>query len=203
MLLVWFLLKRNQNKKPMKKSFKLLTLLILSTSLLFTSCKKNDPIASAPTNGDSNWTFGNYTYARGGSSQKSQTNDSKTLTVIAVSTSGVGTYGAFSGSGLTMSFYSNLGTGKYNLGNTDLLVSNPGTKILDVQCTIGTAVNTGATLYTPNALSADVTADIRKDANGQYHVSLSKPVTLFKDVVVSGGVPNAANSYELTINNAY
>lgn len=188
----------------MKKSFKLLSLLILSTSLVFTSCKKNDAIAPAPTNGDSNWKFGDYTYARGGSSQgSSASDDGKTLTVIVVSTAGIGTYGAFSGSGLTLSFYSNLGVGKYNLGNTELLVSNPGTKILDVSCTIGTAVATGATLYKPNALSTDVTADITKDANGQYHIALSKPVTLFKDVVVSGGVPNAANSYELTINNAY
>ncbi|WP_354359558.1 hypothetical protein [Pedobacter sp. UYP30] len=187
----------------MKKSFKILSLLILSSSVLITSCKKSDPIAPAAPSGDSNWKFGDYTYIRAASSQKSQTNDSKTLTVIAVSTAGVGTYGAFSGSGLTLSFYSNLGVGKYNLGNTELLVSNPGTKILDVSCTIGTAVNTGATLYTPNALSTDVTADITKDANGQYHVALSKPVTLFKDVVVGGGVPNAANSYELTINNAY
>lgn len=188
----------------MNKFTKLLSLSLILITVMFTSCsKKNDPGANGKNDSDSNWKFGTYTYARAASSQSSSTSDGKTITAIAVTTSGNGgDYGAYSGSALTFTFYSNLGVGKYTIANTQAMVASPGVKILAVDCTIGTAVNTGAILYSPVGDSG-ITADVTLDTNGKYHITLSTPVVLAKNVVTGGGIPGAADSYSLTINNAY
>ena len=188
----------------MKTPFKVLALLLLTASVAFTSCKKDNPAPDKAANsGDSHWKFAGYTYTRGTSSQSSSAQDDKTLTVVVVSTTGNGgDHGAYSGSALTFSFYSDLGTGKYTLANTETMVSNPGSKIIDITCTIGTAVATGATLYT-RTVNSTATADVTKDSDGQYHITLSTPVTLTKDVEVSGGVSGAEDTYQITVDNAY
>jgi hypothetical protein len=188
----------------MKTPFKVLALLLLTVPVAFTSCKKDhaDPDKSANA-GDSKWTFAGYTYERGTSAQLSSAQDDKTLTAITVSTTGDGgNHGAFSGSALVFSFYSDLGTGNYTLANSEIMVSNPGAKVIAITCTIGTAVATGATLYTPT-VNSTATAEVTKDADGQFHITLSTPVTLTRDVEVSGGVSGAKDTYPLTIHNAY
>lgn len=81
-------------------------------------------------------------------------------------------------------------------------LGDPRAKILAMSCTIGTAVNTGAVMYTPPGNST-ATAEVTKDKDGQYHITLSTPVVLTKDGVVGGGIPDAADAYLITVNNAY
>lgn len=187
----------------MLKPITVLAICLISISLIFTSCKKDHAGPDKSNTGDCHWKLGGYTYTRGSSAQNSSTSDGNTIQAIVVTTTGEGgDYGAYSGSGLTFTFYSNLGTGKYTLANSTIMVSNPGSKILAMSCTIGTAVNTGAVMYTPSGNST-ATADVTKDKEGQYHITLSTPVVLTKDVVVGGGIPDAADSYSITIDNAY
>ncbi|WP_212005674.1 hypothetical protein [Chitinophaga sp. HK235] len=149
--------------------------------------------------------MGAYTYVRGTSSQTSgPSGNGNTITAIAASTVGTGgSYGVFSGSALTITFYSNLGEGKYTLGNTEMMVASPAAKIISISCTIGTAVNTGAVLYAFAGGASAVTVDVTKDSNGKYHISMPAGATLTKKVVVQGGIADAKDTYELTINNVY
>lgn len=182
----------------MSKQIKFLSLSLIVILGLFTSCsKKSDPVNN-PSN-DSNWKFGAYTYTKGGSSQDTKGQ----FVAIVVSTSGNGgNYGAYSGSALTFTFPNNLGAGKYTLTSEDLMVASPGTKLMQVDCTIGTAVNTGAILYSSDVNSA-TTADVTIDTDGKYHITIANPVVLVKNVTVGNGIPGAATSYSLTVNNAY
>lgn len=186
----------------MRKALQFLSLFLTAT-LLF-SCSKKDDGASPNNQGDATWSMGTYVYARGASSQSSQANtNGGIITAIATTTVGAGgNYGAFSGSALTMTFYSNLGEGKYTLAPTEVVVANPGARFINIDCTIGTAVNTGAVLYSL-AASSGVTADVTKDSNGKFHVTVSTPVTLTKKIVVGGGIADAKGTYDLTIKNAY
>lgn len=182
----------------MNKIIKLLSLSLIVILGLLTSCSKKNDSNINPT-GDSSWKFGDYTYTKGGSSQDSKGD----FIAIVVSTSGSGgNYGAYSGSGLTFTFPNNLGPGKYTITSEDLMVSSHGTKLMQVNCTIGTAVNTGAILYTSDINSAG-TADVTIDTDGKYHITIAKPVVLVKSVTVGNGIPGAANSYSLTVNNSY
>ncbi|SEM67323.1 hypothetical protein SAMN05216436_106172 [bacterium A37T11] len=191
----------------MNINFKILSaiclLFIASTSIQSCSKDHDDKPDNETSPSGSTWKFGDYSYTSGGSTQETETTDGRNLTVIVSSTTGDGgNYGAYSGSALTMSFYSNLGTGKYVISNTEDLVTNPGAKIIVVECTIGTAVNTGAILYTP-AANTGVTADVTKDDKGKYHVTINSPVTLAKNVEVTGGIPGASDTYKLTAKDIY
>jgi len=173
-------------------------ILALSATILVSCGGKGDNPTPANDNAAS-WKLGDYSYVKGGSSQSSQTNDGKTITAIAISTSGDGgNYGAFSGSAVTITFYSNLGEGTYTLGTTEAMVSNPASKIINIDCTIGTAVNTGAVLY--DSVSGG-TAEVTKDSNGKFHVTVTTPVTLTKKVSTGGGIPAAKDSYQFTLKN--
>lgn len=173
-------------------------ILALSATLLFSCGGKDDN--PAPADSETSWKLGDYTYVKGASSQSSQPTDGKTITAVVVTTSGDGgNYGAFSGSSVTITFYSNLGEGTYTLGTTEAMVTNPGSKIITIDCTIGTAVNTGAVLYdSPSGGTAEVT----KDSNGKFHVTVSTPVTLTKKITTGGGIPAAKDSYQFTLKNA-
>ncbi len=174
----------------------------LLAGAFFVSCSKGHDSSTPPAT-DSNWKMGNYTYTRSASSQTANGN----LKAIAVSTSGNGgNYGAYSGSALTFTFYSNLGPGKYSPATVEDLVKNPATKLIKIDCVVGSAVNTGSVMYSlaeSSAIVTDVTADVTVDGNGQYHISLSKPLTLTKTIIVGNGIPDAPNTAQLTINNAY
>lgn len=175
--------------------------LLLGTAFLFSCSKKKDD-NTGPSSADASWKLGQYTYVRGTSSQSSTTSSGKTITAMAVSTTGDGgNFGAFSGSALTFTFYSNLGEGEYRLGTTEMMVASPHTRIIVINCTIGTAVNTGSLLY--SVLGTGGTASVTQDSNGKYHVSVSTPVTFKKDIAVNGGIPAAQETYDLTIKNAY
>lgn len=173
-------------------------ILALSASFLFSCGGKGDN--PTPADNETSWKLGDYTYVKGGSSQSSQANDGKTITGIAVTTSGDGgNYGAFSGSSVTITFYSSLGEGTYTLGTTEAMVANPGSKIMNLDCTIGTAVSTGAVMYDS---SLGGTAEVTKDSNGKFHVTVSTPITLTKKVTTGGGIPAAKDSYQFTLKNA-
>ncbi|WP_143307431.1 hypothetical protein [Chitinophaga vietnamensis] len=176
---------------------------VLSTLFLFSCGKKNDNAPAPAAGSDASWKFGTYTYTRGASAQSSSASNGTVVTAIACTTAGPGNYGAYSGSSLTITFYSNLGTGKYTLGTTEAMVANPGSRIIVIDCTIGTAVNTGSLLYSYFATGATATADVTKDSNGKFHVTMSAPVTFKKNIAVNGGIPDAKDTYDLTINNAY
>ncbi|MFB6453889.1 hypothetical protein ACE38W_01360 [Chitinophaga sp. Hz27] len=180
---------------------KLLPCLIAILTLGFFSCGKSND--NAPAGSDSNWKLGDYTYARSTSAQTSSASgNGGTVTAIATTTSGTGgSYGAFSGSSVSITFYSNLGAGTYTIGTTEMMVANPGTPILNISCTVGTAVNTGAVMY--NCVNNGGTAEVTKDANGKFHVSIKSAVTLEKGVVVGGGIADAKASYSFTLNNGY
>lgn len=186
----------------MNKIIKRFSLSLIVVLGLLTSCSKKSDSSNNP-NSDSNWKFGDYTYTKGGSSQDSKSDNKGDFIAIVVSTSGNGgNYGAYSGSGLTFTFPNNLGAGKYTLTSEEAMVSNTGTKLMEVNCTIGTAVNTGAILYASDINSAG-TADVTIDTDGKYHITIAKPVVLVKSTTVGNGIPGAANSYSLTVNNAY
>ncbi|HEY8957361.1 hypothetical protein [Chitinophaga sp.] len=182
----------------MKKSLTFIALLSFSIMLFSCGGKKNDPTPD-PSGGESTWKLGNYTYTRGASSQ----NTSGNTVGIAVTTSGDGgNHGAYSGSALTAVFYKALGAGKYTLTSTEVLVAHPTARYMTLSCTAGTAVTTGAVDYSATATSGG-TADVTIDANGQYHITISNPVTLVKTVVVGNGIPGAPDNYTLTVKNAY
>lgn len=175
---------------------------IVFASLFLFSCGKKSDDNPTPSGGDANWKLGDYTYVRAASSQSSTASEGRVITAIAVTTAGDGgNYGAFSGSSLAMTFYSNLGEGSYSIGTTQAMVSNPTSRILALTCTIGTAVNTGAILYSVNGTGG--TANITKDSNGKFHVTVSSTVSFKKDIVVGGGIPAAKATYDLTIHNAW
>ncbi|MBV8251825.1 MAG: hypothetical protein JO154_04385 [Chitinophaga sp.] len=179
---------------------RVLPLLLAMFAIVLFSCSKSEKTTTVA--GDASWKFGDYTYVKGTSAQSSSANGSgSTITAMTVSTMGDGgNYGVFSGSALVITFYSNLGEGTYTLGSTEAMVSNPGLKIMNITCTIGTAVNTGAVLY--DMTTANGTAEVTKDAKGNYHVSIKSAVTLTKKVIVGGGIASAKDTYALTVNNA-
>lgn len=161
---------------------------------LFSCSKKKD--TTPVTNSDSNWKFGAYTYNRAASSQTG--NGAFNVTVV---TTGDGNdKGAYSGSALIFT-YNPLGAGKYTITTSNLVLNSPGTQLINIQCQIGTAVNTGSTRY--DSPSSTATADVTVDASGKYHVSITQPVVLAKSQTVGGGVQGAADTYPLTANNAY
>ncbi|MBS0027598.1 hypothetical protein ACTJJ0_32305 [Chitinophaga sp. 22321] len=186
----------------MKKALHFVSFLMIAT-LLFSCSKKDDGGAPGNNNGDATWKFGAYTYSKGTSAQDSQNSDGKTITSVVVSTTGDGGgYGAYSGSALTMTFYSNLGEGQYTIAPTEVVVANPGTRFINIDCTIGTAVNTGSLLYTA-AGNTGVTANVTKDDKGKFHITVSNAVTLKKKVAVGGGITGAQDTYQLTANNVF
>lgn len=180
---------------------KILPLLLAVFSTVLFSCGKKSDDKPTP-DGDATWKLGANTYVRGASAQTSSPGTADGLiTAIAVSTVGNGgNYGAFSGSSLTITFHGHLGEGQYALGSTEMLVADPNSRIIVIDCTVGTAVSTGAVLYSYG--SAAGTATVTKDKEGKFHVSLPA-TTLTKKVEVRGGIPGAKDTYELTVNNAY
>lgn len=192
----------------MKKTFTLLSLAMISFVLIFAACSKSDGPASDDGTGnigDSNWKFGAYTYARGGSSQDDNAgqSDHGDFVAITVSTSGDGGgYGAYSGSALVFVFPNYLGAGKYTLTDDLDVVSNKGSMLMEVNCTIGTAVNTGAVQYTTNKVTGG-SATLTIDAKGKYHISIDNAAILTKNVEVGGGITDAADTYALTVRDAY
>jgi hypothetical protein len=174
--------------------------LITATCLLVFnvfSCSKKKDTTPPVTNNDSNWKFGTYTYNRGTSSQA---NDG-TFNTMVVGTTDNNDKGAYSGSTLIF-IWNPLGAGKYNITTSSLVTTSPGVKLINIQCQIGTAVTTGSTKYS-SAASPTLTADVSVDANGKYHVTITQPVVLTKDQIIGGGVQGAADTYPLTVNNAY
>ncbi|MBC9915108.1 hypothetical protein [Chitinophaga varians] len=182
----------------MKKILPLL--LVLFSAVLFSCGKKSDDKASPEA--DATWKLGDYTYVKGTSAQSSSQGPSDGLiTAIAVSTVGTGgSYGAFSGSALTITFHGHLGEGQYTLGSDEMLAADPNNRIIVINCTVGTAVNTGAVMYSYGGTAA--TATVTRDKDGKFHVSLPT-TTLTKKLEVLGGIPSAKASYELTVTNAY
>ncbi|MBO9728348.1 MAG: hypothetical protein J7623_06885 [Chitinophaga sp.] len=175
---------------------------IVFASLFLFSCGKKSDNNPTPSEGDVSWKLGDYTYVKAASSQTSTATDGRVITALAVTTAGNGgNYGAFSGSALAMTFYSNLGEGTYSIGTTEAMVSNPTSRILTITCTIGTAVNTGSILYSVNGTGG--TANVTKDSNGKFHITVSSAVSFKKDIVVGGGIPAAKATYDLTIHNAW
>lgn len=188
----------------MIKTPKLLSFGLLAALMLITSCNKKDDSSPTP-NSDSSWKFGDFTYTRGGSSQddpSGQNHQGDFVAVVVTTTGDGGDYDAYSGSSLTFSFPNHLGPGKYTLTSDENEVANKGSMVMQVNCTIGTAVNTGAILYSTDNNSGG-TADVTIDADGKYHITISKPVVLVKNVVVGGGIDGAKDAYSLSVDNAY
>ncbi|NIG54796.1 hypothetical protein [Chitinophaga sp. Cy-1792] len=179
---------------------KLLPCLIAILTLGLFSCGKSNDAAPAS---DSNWTIGEYTYPRATSAQTSSpSGNGGTITAIATTTAGTGgNYGVFSGGSVSMAFYSNLGEGTYTLGTMEMMVANQNTRILNLSCTVGTAVNSGAVMY--NCVNNGGTAEITKDKDGKFHVNIKTAITLQKGVEVNGGIPAAKAFYAFTMNNGY
>ncbi|NML40791.1 hypothetical protein HHL17_26575 [Chitinophaga sp. G-6-1-13] len=172
-------------------------LLVIISAMLFSCGKKNDDKVSPE--GDATWKLGTYAYVKGTSAQTSSA-DGK-ITSIAVSTVGTGgNYGAFSGSALTIVFHGFLGEGQYSLGSEEMLAADASNRTIVINCTVGTAVSTGAVMYTYGGTAA--TATVTKDKDGKFHVSLPT-TTLTKKLEVLGGIAGAREAYELTVNNAY
>jgi len=73
---------------------------------------------------------------------------------------------------------------------------------MQVDCVIGTAVNTGATLYSSTDTDGG-TAELTIDDQGKYHLNIKKPVSLKKLLDTDGGVSGAKDAYNLTVTNAY
>ena len=161
------------------------------------SCSKKKDTTPPVTNSDTNWKFGAYTYTKGTSSQ----GNNGVYSTIVDGTTDTENHGAYSGSDLIFS-WNPLGAGKYTITTSNLVLNSLGTKLISIQCQIGTAVNTGSTKYASTANSG-ATADVTVDANGKYHINITQPVVLTKDEIIGGGVQGAADTYPLTVNNAY
>jgi hypothetical protein len=166
---------------------------------LLLSCGKSSGPSSGNSDGNSNWMMGSHTYQRGASAQSAGGN----FISMSVSTTGNGgNYGAYSGSSLGIIF-NNLGAGEYTLASEDTLAKYPAIRFITIDCTIGTAVNTGAVMYSTTGQLSSATVDVTKDSDGKYHVTLKDSVQLVKNVVVGNGISGAASSYGVTIDNAY
>ncbi|MBB6109170.1 hypothetical protein SAMN05421821_103407 [Mucilaginibacter lappiensis] len=176
------------------KKIALITAICLFVFSVFSCSKKKD--TTPVTNSDSNWKFGAYTYNRGASSQTSNS----AFNVMVVTTTDGADKGAYSGSALIFT-WNPLGAGKYTITTSTLVLNSPGTKLINVQCQIGTAVNTGSTRYDSGSTTA--TADVTVDASGKYHVTITQPVVLTKTLTTGTGVQGAADTYPLTVNNGY
>ena len=156
---------------------------------------------SSSSSGDSYWNFAGNKYTM--SPYTSHTTAYGLSTVVATTNSDT-SHGNFSGSSLVFTF-NDKGVGEYLLVTDMTLASNNGAdKVMMVRCMIGTGVTTGSSLY---SLSSDsnVKAQVTKDENGKYHVTINSPVTLTKvsSGEVNGGIAGSKNSYELTANNIY
>ena len=147
-------------------------LLTITAIVCFTgiSCSKDNGHGPDPEISGTTWTFGDYTYTRASSSQD-EGNTSSPFAVVVVTTSGDGgNYGKFSGSALTFSFPSAMGAGEYSLASNEQMVSGyQTTRLMEVRCVIGTAVNTGTTLYS-SSLENGGTAVVTIDKDGKYPV---------------------------------
>lgn len=182
---------------------KLLPILLAIVTVGLFSCSKSKDDKPADGSGSANWKIGEYAYTLGGSSQQtSQSNNGATLTVIVGSTVGQGgNYGPFSGSSVSVSFYSSLGTGTYTLGSTEMMVANPGSKIMHLDCNVGIAVNTGSVMY--SCVNNGGTAEVTKGNDGKYYVSVKNAATLVKNITVGGGIPSAKDNYTFTMENMH
>jgi hypothetical protein len=192
----------------MLKIIKTLFVFFTLISIVCISCKKEASNKTTTSASGTNWQFGNNVYTGHSSVQNSSPFNGNATTLITASTSSAtgggdgGNYGAYSGSAITMNFNSNLGVGKYTVADLSIVTINPGIKYMNISCAIGTAESAGSLNYILSGNSGK-TADVTLDANGKYHVTLTNPVTLIKNGVLGNGIPGAADTYNLTINDAY
>lgn len=164
--------------------------------LMGISCSKSDNTpGTAPGLADASWKMGTYTYARGTSNQSSSIVGGASLYIVYATTSGAPTQGVFSGSAVTIKFFDQ-GPGEYTIvTNNAFLSTNAASKIMSVDCAIGTGTSTGSTLYT--YASGTAKAQVTK-VNNQYRVTIDNGITLNKQLDVNGGVAGALNSYPFT-----
>lgn len=174
---------------------------VLLAIIIGVSCSKSDPAPGTDTGAsDASWKMGSYTYTRGGSSQLSSVVGGANLYIISTTTSGAPTQGAFSGSAVAIKFFDQ-GPGEYTLVTNAALVSaNAATKIMAIDCSIGTGTSTGSTLY---SYSAGTAKAVVTKVNNQYRVTIDNGVTMTKQLDVNGGVAGALANYSFTCKSVF
>lgn len=188
----------------MQSTCKLLFLAFCAVIVMNTACSKDNDPATPDSNKESQWTIGSYTYAPGTSSQQYiavPDYSGKVVAVGASTTGDGGDYGAFSGSAISFIFPNHLDVGTYTLTSSTGLKADLSQKRMVITCTIGFAVNDRSAFYTSTEDSG--TAELTLDKDGKYHINIVKPVKLIKDEETDDDMPDAADSYLLTVQNVY
>lgn len=171
---------------------KKLSILTLFFALLFTHCSSGDDDYST-SEGSGSWTFGDYTYRSRNDISIAENDD----TVTIVTSSGEDNASQdFSGSALIFSF-TNKGSGTYEIVPYGDVATTLDDKVIEVSCTIGISTVNATRYETYTDTGAEAVVTYKDD--GTYEVVIAEEVPLEKTTEVGTGVPNAENSYNLSV----
>lgn len=181
------------------------TILSAILVLLFFSCS-NDGGPVGPGTGPTSWQLENFRYDGGASANNSSIitlNETDIeLGVLVVTTAEDSGKGAFSGSVVSI-IYPIFGGGLYSLTTREeqiqILNENPNAQVAVLECVVGTATTEGTTSYLLQGNSIEVSVD----SEGKYHFDISSSIQLQKGLDVNGGVDNAPQFADFTLNNAF
>jgi len=149
------------------------------------------------------WVFGTHSYDKVDSKLKITEDPAGDLMTITLTTNGFGeSYGAYTGSILSFTFRKDLGPGIYTLCGHNTLVLSDKEKLMEVQCVVGTEVNTGTVLYTSTDQYAGK-AELSILSDGTRLLNITNAVWLDKLLETDGGIPGAKAEDRLTVKEAY
>lgn len=172
--------------------------------LAFVSCGGGEDSDKKPMEklSEATWQIGDYLYKRGISVQgTSRPNpNGPNLRTFVISTSGPGNLGPFSGSSITGYLYE-MGAGEYRVVSEDFFLENGHTgKFITFNCSIGTGVSTGSTLYSTSNTQESVNVSLKES---DYLMTMDQQILLEKELDVNGGVVGAKNQYPFKAKSIY
>lgn len=179
-----------------------LTWIMVLILFLGTACGKKD--STPDLNSNSYWTVGNFKYTRDYSTQKTypDKDDPEFFMWVEVRSLKQGNdLGPFSGSGLWFVFPNHFGTGTFKVTSPAYMAAHPDTKCMRIICNIGLEGDRGAASYLN--IEDDGTIEVSMDKDGQYHFRSTKDILLKKHVDLGEGRLDAADTYQLKVNNVY
>ncbi|ASZ09820.1 hypothetical protein KTO58_26860 [Chitinophaga pendula] len=175
-------------------------LLPLATILFACGGKTDSP---EPKKEASSWTVGNYVYNSFLSAQSKSYDGPHPYLIFNSYTipSNEYDYAGFTGSNITVKFYTNNGTGPFTLTSAEELEARPTEKFITITCNIGTSAPRGEAVYQPT-INTGAIVIVTKDNNGDYKFNMLTKATIVKTGEIEGGIPGAAATYDFILTNA-